>query len=163
MAPPIGLPSKYHWLPLPALEVNTTGTASAQTAVGPTGAIVGAAGIAFTVTATVLVNVNVQPVVDDSGRIFARVANTSGVDLQAVTIEIAAVTGGRIARQTRAVRNLSANALVEVNSGLRIPEGQVLSGDQVQVRVVDAPLEAVVLGAGRCLESFELLQSIFIK
>jgi rod shape-determining protein MreB and related proteins len=33
---------------------------------------------------------------------------------------------------------------------------------RVQVRVVDAPLEAVAVGAGRCLENFELLQSVFM-
>ncbi len=31
------------------------------------------------------------------------------------------------------------------------------------VRLVDAPLECVVLGAGRCLESFESLKTIFMK
>jgi rod shape-determining protein MreB len=33
---------------------------------------------------------------------------------------------------------------------------------QVEVRVVDAPLEAVVLGAGKCLENFDLLRSVFM-
>jgi rod shape-determining protein MreB len=32
----------------------------------------------------------------------------------------------------------------------------------VEARVVDAPLEAVAVGAGRCLENFELLQSVFM-
>jgi rod shape-determining protein MreB len=38
-----------------------------------------------------------------------------------------------------------------------------LAGEtHVPVRLVDAPLECVVLGAGRCLESFELLKGMFI-
>lgn len=33
---------------------------------------------------------------------------------------------------------------------------------QVPVRLVDAPLECVVLGAGRCLESFDMLKDMFM-
>ena len=33
----------------------------------------------------------------------------------------------------------------------------------VPVRLVDAPLESVVLGAGHCIESFESLRSMFME
>jgi rod shape-determining protein MreB and related proteins len=33
---------------------------------------------------------------------------------------------------------------------------------RVRVKIVDAPLEAVVLGAGKCLENFDLLRSVFM-
>jgi rod shape-determining protein MreB len=33
---------------------------------------------------------------------------------------------------------------------------------RVEVKLVDAPLEAVVLGAGKCLENFDLLRSVFM-
>ena len=33
---------------------------------------------------------------------------------------------------------------------------------EVPVQLVDAPLEAVVLGAGRCIESYESVQAMFM-
>jgi len=33
---------------------------------------------------------------------------------------------------------------------------------EVPVRLVDTPLECVVLGAGRCIESYEAVQAMFI-
>jgi rod shape-determining protein MreB len=33
---------------------------------------------------------------------------------------------------------------------------------QVRVRLVDQPLEAVVLGAGKCIESYESVKAMFM-
>ena len=51
MAPPIGLPLSYHWLPDAALDVNVTDP-PVQNVVGPPGVIVGADGIGLIVTVT---------------------------------------------------------------------------------------------------------------
>jgi hypothetical protein len=49
VAPPIGLPFRYHWLPLALLEVSVTLPPSKKV-VGPLGVIVGFAGTGFTAT-----------------------------------------------------------------------------------------------------------------
>jgi hypothetical protein len=49
VAPPIGLPLRYHWLPLALDDVSVT-LPPAQNVVGPPGVIVGVAGIGLTVT-----------------------------------------------------------------------------------------------------------------
>jgi hypothetical protein len=62
VAPPISAPSLYHWLPAPALLVNTIAAVPSHTTTGPTGLIVGVTGIGFTVTTLVPVNNTEQPV-----------------------------------------------------------------------------------------------------
>ena len=59
VAPPIGEPPRYHWLPLAALDVSVT-LPPAQKVVGPPGVIVGVAGIGLTVT-VVPAEVALQP------------------------------------------------------------------------------------------------------
>ena len=49
VAPPIGLPLRYHWLPLALLDVSVT-LPPVQNVVGPPGVIVGVAGAGLTVT-----------------------------------------------------------------------------------------------------------------
>jgi hypothetical protein len=49
VAPPIGEPSRYHWLPVALLEVSVT-LSPAQKVVGPLALIVGVDGIGFTTT-----------------------------------------------------------------------------------------------------------------
>ena len=51
VAPPIGLPLRYHWLPLALLEVSVT-LPPVQNVVGPPGVTVGVAGAGLTVTLT---------------------------------------------------------------------------------------------------------------
>jgi hypothetical protein len=53
VAPPIGLPFLYHWLPLPASLVNTSAAEPSHATSGPAGVTVGVAGIGFTVTTLV--------------------------------------------------------------------------------------------------------------
>jgi hypothetical protein len=49
VAPPIGLPFRYHWFPLALLEVSVTLPPSKKV-VGPLGVVVGVGGVGFTVT-----------------------------------------------------------------------------------------------------------------
>jgi len=49
VAPPIGLPSRNHWLPLALLDVSVT-LPPVQNVVGPSGVMVGVAGVGLTVT-----------------------------------------------------------------------------------------------------------------
>ena len=60
VAPPIKTPSLYHWLPLPAVLVNTTEAEPSHTETGPTGVTVGVDGIGLTVTTLVPVNNTLQ-------------------------------------------------------------------------------------------------------
>ena len=51
--------------------------------------------------------------------------------------------------------------LVGGGSLLRGMSQRLADGTAVPVHLVDTPLECVVLGAGRCIESFERLRPIF--
>jgi hypothetical protein len=62
VAPPIGLPSRYHWLPDALLEVSVT-LPPAQNVVGPPGVIVGVAGVGLTVTLVAEDGALAQPLV----------------------------------------------------------------------------------------------------
>ena len=63
VAPPISVPSLYHWLPLAALLVNVMFALPSHTVSGPAGVTLGVAGIGVTVTTLVPVNKVVQVVV----------------------------------------------------------------------------------------------------
>ena len=63
VAPPIGEPSLYHWFPAPALLVKTIAAVPSHTVNGPTGPMVGVAGIGVTVTTLVPLSKVVQVVV----------------------------------------------------------------------------------------------------
>ena len=45
---------------------------------------------------------------------------------------------------------------------LRGLDSRLSKATEVPVHLVDAPLQAVVLGAGRCIESFESVQAMFM-
>src|SRR5437773_2007772 len=60
VAPTMGLPSRYHWLPDALLEVRVT-LPPVQNVVGPPGVIVGVAGIGLTVTVVAAEAALVQP------------------------------------------------------------------------------------------------------
>ena len=53
--------------------------------------------------------------------------------------------------------------LVGGGSLLRGMSERLSQAADVPVSLVDAPLEAVVLGAGRCLESFDDVQAMFME
>ena len=60
VAPPMGLPFRYHWLPVALLEVSVT-LPPVQKVVGPPGVIAGVAGIGLTVTVVASDTLLVQP------------------------------------------------------------------------------------------------------
>ncbi|MCY3577835.1 MAG: rod shape-determining protein, partial [bacterium] len=53
--------------------------------------------------------------------------------------------------------------LVGGGSLLRGMSERLSQSADVPVSLIDAPLEAVVVGAGRCLESFEDVQAMFME
>lgn len=82
--------------------------------------------------------VSVQTFADNNGRIFARVANNSGLDLGRISVDFAAAIGGRVIQQTRSINTLGADSYIDVNSGLRFADGQVGTGEQMQAQVTSA-------------------------
>ena len=76
-----------------------------------------------------------QAFAGEDGRIYARVSNNSGIDVEAVTVEFVAVIDGRIARQSGSLSALGANSAVTINSGLRFAQGQVPGSDQMQATI----------------------------
>ena len=60
VAPPIGLPFRYHWFPLPLLEVRVT-LPPWKKVVGPLGVTVGVGGVGFTVTTVAAEGELLQP------------------------------------------------------------------------------------------------------
>ena len=61
-------------------------------------------------------------------------------------------------------RELCHNTRVEVlNSSPAIwPDQRLANETEVPVHLVDAPLECVVLGAGRCIEAYDSLKVMFM-
>jgi hypothetical protein len=84
VAPPIGEPSLYHWFPAPALLVNTIFAVPAHATTGPTGPIVGVAGIGVTVTTLVPVNKVVHVVVGFVARTVIVVLEVSAVVIRLI-------------------------------------------------------------------------------
>lgn len=84
---------------------------------------------------------SVQTFATDNGSIYARVINNSGLDLEAVRVDIAAVLGERLGRQTIQVDTLAADNYVDVNSGMRFPENQVWNSEQMQAQVTSVSVE----------------------
>ena len=84
VAPPIGEPSLYHWFPAPALLVKTIAAVPSQTMSGPTGPIVGVAGIGFTVTTLVPLSKVVQLVVGFVARTVIVVFDVSALVIRLI-------------------------------------------------------------------------------
>jgi hypothetical protein len=84
VAPPIGTPSLYHWLPAPALLVNIIFAVPSHTVNGPAGLIVGVAGIGVTVTTLVPVNKVVHVVVGFVARTVIVVLEVSAVVIRLI-------------------------------------------------------------------------------
>ena len=84
--------------------------------------------------------VQVQVFADRAGRILARVTNRAPVQIGAVEVEFAALINGAVRRQRIVVNGVGASAAVDVNSGLRFPEGAVWTADMMTAQVVGAGL-----------------------
>jgi beta-barrel assembly-enhancing protease len=82
--------------------------------------------------------VQAQVFADERGRIAARVSNRSGVTLNAVRVDFAAVINGAIRRESRVLNGLAGGSYVDVGSGLAFPEGTRWTADMMSAQVVGA-------------------------
>jgi len=82
--------------------------------------------------------ISVSTLVDNNGRIFVRALNNSGLEINDLTVEVAAVIGGEISTRTRRLASLVSGNYSDINSGMRFPEGQAWSSDQLFARVLSA-------------------------
>jgi len=109
-----------------------------QAAAGGAGQVGSEATLAFTrldIEDTPANYVQAQAYTDANGRILARVINRSVIVLQNVQVEFTVVLGDQLAERSINVGNLNPNQTVDVNSGLRFPEGVQGSANQMRVRV----------------------------
>jgi beta-barrel assembly-enhancing protease len=63
----------------------------------------------------------IQALIDNNGRVMARVQNRSGVALSNISIDFAVSSEGRVARPNQVIRSLAANASVNINAGITLP------------------------------------------
>ena len=82
--------------------------------------------------------ISVRMFANADGRILGRVFNNSNIDVANTRIEFSAVLGNRLGQQSRIVSSLPANSYVDVSTGLRFPEGQLCSDEQMQANVISA-------------------------
>jgi len=82
--------------------------------------------------------ISVRMFANADGRILGRVFNNSNIDVANTRIEFSAVLGNRLGQQSRIVSSLPANSYVDVSTGLRFPEGQLWSDEQMQANVISA-------------------------
>ena len=82
--------------------------------------------------------ISVSTLVDDNRRIFVRVLNNSGVDVDDVTVEVAALIDGVISTRTSRLVSMESGNYRDINFDLRFPVGQVWSNDQMSARVLSA-------------------------
>ncbi|MDC0598255.1 M48 family metalloprotease [Gammaproteobacteria bacterium] len=83
----------------------------------------------------------VQASADRNGRIFARVINRSGLDLQNITVEFSAVVVGRVQQDVQTIARLSAESYVDVVSVLSFPAGIQWSQNQLAVQVTNLQVQ----------------------
>jgi predicted Zn-dependent protease len=82
--------------------------------------------------------VQAQVFADERGRIGARVSNRSGVTLNAIRVDFAAVINGAVRRQSRVLNGLAGGTYADVASGLTFPEGTVWNAEMMSAEVVGA-------------------------
>jgi predicted Zn-dependent protease len=82
-----------------------------------------------------------QPVVNNAGRLLARVENRSPVAVRDVAIEFQAVIAGQLATRTLVVPALAPGQSGELDSGLNFPQGVMPTANQVNVVVRGAGVE----------------------
>lgn len=82
--------------------------------------------------------VEAQVFADERGRILARVSNRSGLVLNNVRVDFAAVIDGAIRRQSRVLNGLQGGTYTDVNSGMAFPEGSTWTADMMSAEVIYA-------------------------
>ena len=109
-----------------------------QTAAGGGGAAATEAALAFT-RLDMVDNpgnyVQVQTFTDDQGRVRARVSNQAGIPVTNIQIEFTAAIDGELELRDLRVNSLGANQSVNLNTGLRFPEGVQVTSNLLRVRV----------------------------
>jgi beta-barrel assembly-enhancing protease len=82
--------------------------------------------------------IQAQAFTDERGRILVRIANRSGIVLNNVRVDVAAVIGGAIRRQSRVVNGLQGGTYTDISSGMAFPEGSTWTADMMSAEVVYA-------------------------
>src|SRR6056300_607344 len=80
--------------------------------------------------------ISVRMFANADGRILGRVFNNSNIDVANTRIEFSAVLGNRLGQKSQIVSSLPANSYVDVSTGLRFPEGQLWSDEQMHANVI---------------------------
>jgi beta-barrel assembly-enhancing protease len=79
-----------------------------------------------------------QVFADQRGRIMVRLSNRSGLNLRDIRIEVAAVIGGALRRQSVGLNSLQNAATIDVNSRLAFPQGTSWTSDMMSATVTAA-------------------------
>ncbi len=82
--------------------------------------------------------IQAQAYADGEGRVLARVVNHSSIAIQNVQLEFTILSGDQLGERSINIGNLGVNQSINVNSGLRFPEGEQGSPNQMRVRVTSA-------------------------
>lgn len=78
---------------------------------------------------------------NDDGRIYARVRNLTSLPLKSIKVDFSAVLGGSLGQQSRSINSLGAGQYIDLNSGMRFPEGMVWTQEQMNAVVVKAQVQ----------------------
>jgi predicted Zn-dependent protease len=111
---------------------------NAASAQGPVGQEAQRAFLALDVQDNPAGYLQAQVFADQNGRVVARVTNHSPVALNDIRVDFAAVIGGAVRRESRAIRSLPGGAAVDLGSGLAFPRGTVLTANMLSAVVVSA-------------------------
>jgi len=112
-----------------------------QAAAGGAGQVANEAALAYTlldIEDAPSSYIQVQAYTDAENRLLARVMNRSGIALENIQLEFTAVLGDQLAEQSVRLASLAINQTVNLNSGLRFPDGVQASANQMRVRVIAA-------------------------
>lgn len=85
--------------------------------------------------------VSVQAFANNEGRIYTRVINNTGFSLSDLQITVAAVIGSNVRSQSLRLESLEPNDYRDLYSGMRFPESQLWTEDQMNAEVLSASVE----------------------
>jgi beta-barrel assembly-enhancing protease len=86
--------------------------------------------------------ISVSTLVDDNRRIYIRVLNNSGLNLEEVTVEVSFLIDEVISTSRNRLASLEPGDYRDINSGKRLPVGQVWNNEQMSARVLSASASA---------------------
>jgi len=85
--------------------------------------------------------VSAQAFANREGRIYTRVINNTGFNLRDIQITVAAVIGSNVRSQSLRLESLEPNDYRDIYSGMRFPESQLWTEDQMNAEVLSAGVE----------------------